>query len=142
MPRPHDAHREVTVGGARLVRRLFGNYVFQTMNLGVRFFDQLLLIPLYVFAWGIDLYHDWLVVTAIIFFLSWCGFGIDDYFGNVFLRLASIGDWAALRRQIHIALLIAMLISLTLAVILYGALFALPLTGLLKLSTINEHTAL
>ncbi len=138
----NDAPRDVTVGGARLVRRLFGNYLFQTMNLGVRFVDQLLLIPLFMFAWGIDLYHDWLVITAGIFLLSWCTFGIDDYFGNLFLRLASIGDWAELRRQMHIALFVATLISLALGATLYGALLILPLAGVLKLSAMGESTAI
>jgi O-antigen/teichoic acid export membrane protein len=130
------------VTGAQLARRLLGNYVFQMLNLGIRLFDQLLLIPLYLLAWGTELYKDWLVLTAVVLFLNTCSFGIDDYFSNRFIRAVSTGDAAAMRRQVRVGLCVATMISVAIMVLVYAGLLTLDVTRLLGLSAMGEHTAI
>jgi O-antigen/teichoic acid export membrane protein len=115
----------VAVSGRPLARRLFGNYLLQLVNLGLRLLDQLLLIPLYIFAWGTDLYRDWLVLTALIWFLNSCSFGTEEYFSNVFLRSAAAGDHVTLTRQIRIGLFISSMIS----VLVLTSVYVILLTG-------------
>jgi O-antigen/teichoic acid export membrane protein len=124
-----------------LARRLFGNYVFQSVNWGIRLFEQLLLIPLFIHAWGTELYKDWLVVSSVVFFLGWCTFGIDDYFGNNLLRLASIGDHAGFKRELKAALFVACIISLGVSVLLYCSLLFIPIAKVLSLSAMDARTA-
>jgi O-antigen/teichoic acid export membrane protein len=128
--------------GSRLARRLFSNYVFQSMNLGIRLFEQLLLTPLYLYAWGTDLYKDWLIIWALVTFFMWCNFGIEDYFGNVFLRLAAIGDHHALRRQIRIGLFVSYAITLIVMVALYGTILLVPIHNLLGIEALDRHRTL
>jgi O-antigen/teichoic acid export membrane protein len=139
---PDGRMASASVTGARLARRLFGNYLFQMVNLGIRMFDQLLLIPLYLLAWGTELYKDWLVLMAVVLFLYTCSFGIEDYFSNRFLRAVSTGDTAALRRQVRVGMLIASAISAAILLLAYVAIVTLDLKRLLGLSAMSEHTAI
>jgi O-antigen/teichoic acid export membrane protein len=128
--------------GTRLARRLFSNYVFQTMNWGVRLVEQLVLIPLYIYAWGPIYYKDWIVLYALVAFLCWCTLGTDEYFGNLFLRDVSVGDFAALKRRMKIGLFTALCVTGLIFALLYGALFVGDLRRLLGLSLMDEGTAL
>lgn len=135
-------HRGASVRGARLVQRLFSNYAFQTMNWGVRLVEQLLLIPLYIYAWGPVYYKDWIIVFAVVAFLGWCTLGIDEYFGNQFLHSVSTGDRAALRRQTRLSLFVALCVTVLVFALFYGALAIVDLHRLLGLSAMDERTAL
>lgn len=131
-----------TARGARLMRRLFSNYIFQMMNWGVRLVEQLVLIPLYIYAWGPIFYKDWIVLYALVGFLGWCTLGTDEYFGNMFLRDVSVGDFGALRQRVRMGLFAALVVTLLIFASLYGALAAGDLRRLLGLSVMDERTAL
>ena len=124
-----------------LARRLFGNYVLQVMNLGIRLIDQLLLIPLFIFAWGTELYRDWLVLTALVWFLYSFSFGVEDYFSNIFLQAAAKGDRAALERQVKIGLFISSLIAVTVLASLYCAAGLVGVSRLLGMTAMDGQTA-
>jgi O-antigen/teichoic acid export membrane protein len=130
-----------SLSGTRLARRLFGNYLLQVVNLGLRLLDQLLLIPLYILAWGADLYRDWLVLTAVVWFLNSCSFGLEEYFGNVFLRSAASGDHATLARQVRIGLFVSSLISLLVLAIVYGLLLTGGISRLFGFASIGDREA-
>ena len=139
---PATTDNVTSARGARLARRLFSNYVFQTMNWGVRLVEQLVLIPLYIYAWGPIFYKDWIVLYALVAFLGWCTLGTDEYFGNLFLRDVSVGDFAALKRRMRTGLFCALCVTGLIFALLYGALFVGNLRRLLGLSVMDEGTAL
>jgi O-antigen/teichoic acid export membrane protein len=138
---PDPTMSRARASGRRLARRLLSNYALQIVNLGIRLFDQLLFVPLYLAAWGTDLYRDWLVVTAITSFLGTCSFGIDGYFANRFIHAVSTGDAAALRHHMRVALFVSSAISLVLLALLYATLLLVNVSGLLGLSAMGEHNA-
>lgn len=129
------------VHGARLAQRLFSNYAFQTMNWGVRLIEQLVLIPLYLYAWGAVYYKDWIIIFAIVSFLGWCTLGTDEYFSNLFLRAASRGDREALRRLLRVGLFVAMCVTLLVMIVLYVGIFAFDIERLLDLDAIGGASA-
>jgi O-antigen/teichoic acid export membrane protein len=112
------------------------------MNWGVRLVEQLVLIPLYIYAWGPIYYKDWIVLYALVAFLGWCTLGTDDYFGNLFLRDVSLGDYAGLRRRVRTGLFAALCVTLLICALLYGMLVFGDLKRLLGLSVMDERTAL
>lgn len=130
-----------TVRGPRLAIRLVSNYVFQTMNWGIRLFEQLLLIPLYILAWGTELYRDWLLLFSVMAFLNLCSFGVDDYFGNVFLRSAATGDRAGLIRHLRVGLFVSLVITVGMLGLAGLMAIAVPLHRVLGLSAMDERTA-
>ncbi len=131
-----------TARGARLARRLFSNYAFQTMNWGVRLIEQLVLIPLYFYAWGAVYYKDWIIVFAVVAFLGWCTLGTDEYFGNLFLHSVSTGNRAALKRQVRLGLFAALCVTLLVFAVLCGTLATTDVVHLLGLSAMDRRTAL
>ncbi|HWI28732.1 MAG TPA: hypothetical protein VN668_17280 [Stellaceae bacterium] len=130
-----------TVTGRRLARRLLGNYALQIVNLGIRLFDQLLLIPLYLLAWGTELYKDYLVLAAISWFLTTCTFGTDDYFASRFIHDVSTGNATALRRHVRTGLFVSSAISVVILSLLYVLVSCVDLTRLLGLHAMSEHDA-
>jgi O-antigen/teichoic acid export membrane protein len=142
-PGMDNATTSVTnVHGSRLALRLLSNYVFQSMNWGIRLFEQLLLIPLYIFAWGTELYRDWLILFAVVVFLNWCNFGVDDYFGNIFLRSAATGDRNGLRRQVRLGLFVTLVITAVILVAVYGTLLTTTPAEWLGLTAMSESTVM
>lgn len=129
-----------SVRGIRLARRLFGNYLFLLMNLGFRVLEQFLLIPLFLYAWGTELYKDWLIVSAIAFLLNSLTFGTDEYFGNTLLRYVSAGNVRDARRQAAIGLFVGCLISLAVMTLVYTVLFTTNIASALGLSAMGERT--
>jgi O-antigen/teichoic acid export membrane protein len=127
---------------APLRQRLFSNYVFQSMNLGIRLFEQFLLIPLYIFAWGTELYKDWLVLFALVVFFNFCDFGIDDFFGNMFLRAVATGDQCSLERHVRVGLFAALSVTAVMLAAIIAMFLLVPVDHVLGLSAMDERTAM
>src|SRR6202034_526840 len=134
--------RGTAATGTRLARRLFSNYIFQTMNWGVPLVEQLVLIPLYIYAWGPIDYKDWIVLYALVAFLGWCTLGTDEYFGNLFLRDVSVGDFAALRRRVHTGLFVSLCVTVLIFALLYAAMYLGDVREILGLSAMDGRSAL
>jgi O-antigen/teichoic acid export membrane protein len=112
------------------------------MNWGVRLVEQLVLIPLYIYAWGPIFYKDWIVLYALVAFLGWCTLGTDDYFGNLFLHDVSAGDFAALKRRVKTGLFAALCVTGLIFALIAGTLLFGDLRHLLGLSLMDEGTAI
>src|SRR5258708_5733675 len=93
-------------------RRLAVNYFFQLLNQLVRICEQLLLVPLYLAAWGTEVYKDWVVLYAIMTFLTSCNFGTETYFGNRFIEFVARGDREAFRRELMTAMFCTLAVGL------------------------------
>ena len=84
-------------------RRLAVNYFFQLLNQLVRICGTRL-VPLFLSARGPDIYKDWVVLYAIMIFLTSCNFGTETYFGNRFIEFVARNDRAAFRRELMTSL--------------------------------------
>jgi O-antigen/teichoic acid export membrane protein len=123
-----------------LGRRLFTNYTFQLLNQAIRIGEQILLVPLFIAAWGADLYRDWIEIYAIVGFAILCNFGLESYFGNLFLRNAARGDDRAVERQLAISLLCALVIGSALALTVAAGAFAFDLRSILHIGSLDAGT--
>jgi O-antigen/teichoic acid export membrane protein len=101
-------------------RRLAVNYFFQLLNQLVRICEQLLLVPLFLSAWGTDIYKDWVVLYAIMVFLTSCNFGTETYFGNRFIDFVARNDREAFRRE----LMTSLFCTLAVGALVLGASYA------------------
>ena len=124
----------------KLGRRLFSNYIFQLLNQMIRICEQILLVPLFLKAWGPDLYKDWILIYAIVAFLTSCNFGTEYYFGNLFLRDVAMRDGRMLDRNLRVGLFCALAISAALLVLAFGTMFAFDLTHLLTFVSMDRAT--
>jgi hypothetical protein len=110
------------------------------LNQGIRIGEQLLLIPLFIKIWGQDLYKDWILIFSLTSFVMTCNFGIEAYFGNLFLSYITQKDIAAFRRSLHTALFCALAISAGLLAVFYGGIAAVDVSGVLRITAMDRHT--
>lgn len=67
------------------------NIVANFFGIGVKLFNQLLLVPFYISFWNIDLYGDWIVISAISSFFSMSDIGLNSVTSNQF-TISYAGD--------------------------------------------------
>jgi O-antigen/teichoic acid export membrane protein len=70
-----------------LHRRLAFGFGAQALTLVVLMIERIIMVPLYLAAWGVALYEDWLFLGAIAGFLRLLDLGMEWHFGNA-LRLS------------------------------------------------------
>ena len=121
-------------------RRLAVNYFFQLLNQLVRICEQLLLVPLYLAAWGTEVYKDWVVLYAIMTFLTSCNFGTETYFGNRFIEFVARGDREAFRRELMTAMFCTLAVGLLVLAAAYALLFGYGPGGILPSSGLSAAT--
>jgi O-antigen/teichoic acid export membrane protein len=85
--------------GARLMRSLSAQMASQ----GVRIVQQILLVPFFLRAWGIDLYNDWLLMVAAAGILSILDGGMQPYFSGLLQERMVRNETAAYRRAVRVA---------------------------------------
>ena len=60
------------------------NIIANFFKIFVLLVNQILLIPLYLKYWGIDMYADWIVITAIVGFFTMSDAGLNNATNNRF----------------------------------------------------------
>lgn len=80
-----------------VVRRIILSSGAKGASLVIRTFEQLLLIPILIAAWGVELYGEWLLLSAVPVYLSISDFGFVDAGSNELSRRSENGLTAAVR---------------------------------------------
>ena len=60
------------------------NLIANIFGVGIQLINQVILIPLYLIYWPIDLYSDWIVITALSAFFSMSDMGLNSVTQNQF----------------------------------------------------------
>lgn len=75
-----------------LKRNIIGNGLANLLQKLVRVFDQLLLVPFFISAWGAAYYGEWLTLTIIPSVLSFADLGFGTAAANSFVLAYTSGD--------------------------------------------------
>jgi len=109
-----------------IAARLISGTTASWMRMGVIMVSQLVLVPLYLNYWTVDMYGIWLAITALVTVMTLIDLGHQNYLGYEFLRLANTNKkdlasnlWSGVGAGILIGLL---QIFIILGFILSGAL--------------------
>ena len=99
---------DVAGGGlaARLARGIAANVLGQVLGLATR----LLLVPLFLATWGVDVYGDWLLLTSLVAYLSIADLGAQLYIVNRATQEHARHNLVALRRVIHSGLVLFLVV--------------------------------
>src|SRR5690606_18736366 len=103
----------------------------------VLFGQQFLLVPIFLYFWGADLYRDWLVILSTVGFLSLLDFGLQPYYSNLLLLSWSRGAREEFRRALHHGLALYLMMAAVILPILFLAAYLLPWSGILGLETLG-----
>ncbi len=73
----------------------------QMASQGLRIVQQILLVPFFLRAWGVDLYNDWLLMAAAAGILSILDGGMQPYFSRLLQERMVRNEVAAYRRAVR-----------------------------------------
>lgn len=61
------------------------NYATNSIGLGLRFLEQIVMVPLFISFWGVAKYADWILITAFSSFFSMADMGLNSVATNEFV---------------------------------------------------------
>jgi len=97
--------------------------------------QAILLVPLFLRAWGSDGYGHWITLTTLVSYLSLLDFGAQNYIGNLLAARHARGQDVAFRKGLSEGVSFFVCLGLAVSVVLLISLlvaFKVPLPGLAR----------
>jgi len=125
-----DISRRVTIGSLAVI-----------MGQGINILRQVLLVPLFLWAWGAQLYGEWLALYAVVAYLSILDFGMQMYVVNRLNQCYSVNRLSDYNRVLHSALVLYLSIAAVAGVSLASVTFNVPIEQWLNFKFMNHTVA-
>jgi len=97
----------------RLFRGIGANFLGQIINIASR----IVLVPLFLLAWGADIYGEWLLLSSMVAYLSLTEMGAQLYIVNRMTQAYAQRDYDQFRKILHTGLALFLIIPLAVFVI-------------------------
>jgi O-antigen/teichoic acid export membrane protein len=97
----------------RLLKGIGANFLGQFINLASRF----LLVPLFLLAWGANIYGEWLLLSSMVAYLTLTDMGGATYIGNRMTQAFAHRDPELFRRILHTGLALFLAIPLVVFIV-------------------------
>lgn len=127
-------------GVAAIRRRLISGLGAQSFVQLLRVAIQFVTVPLFIHAWGSELFQDWIVISAVTGFLAVLDLGTQTYFGNQLMYFWSRGASQEFLHTLRIALGSYLVISLSAVFILGPIAIAVDWHAVLGLHAVSQNT--
>ena len=118
-----------------VLKNLLGNFY----GIGVNLFSQIVLVPFFISHWGIDLYGDWIALTAISSFFSMSDIGLNTVTSHAYSIAYNNGN--VKKCESLLANNMVLILSMWLLVTIIGFLFVMlfDLQSFLNLRVISSQ---
>jgi O-antigen/teichoic acid export membrane protein len=117
-----------------MIKRLFqgigANFLGQLINLASR----ILLVPLFLLAWGANIYGEWLLLSSMVAYLSLTEMGAQLYIVNRMTQAYAQRDNDQFCRILHTGLALFLIIPLAVFIIFIGVIFFFNPASLLHIT--------
>lgn len=120
----------------RICKGIGANFLGQIINIAAR----ILLVPLFLLAWGADVYGEWLLLSSMVAYLGLTDMGGAVYIGNRMTQAFAHRDAELLRKILHTGLLLFLLLPLVVLVIFITLIFFFNPAGFLHISLTSHRT--
>ena len=114
----------------RLIQGIGANFLGQFINL----LSRVLLVPLFLTAWGAEIYGEWLLLSSIVAYLSLTDLGGQLYIVNRLTQAYAQEDLGLFRKILHTGLGLFLIIPLVAFAGFVGVIFWFPPGSLLQIS--------
>lgn len=131
----HDGQAAKPGRVGRLTRGTLATLLSQLINTC----GQVLVVPVFLFYWGEQLYGEWLTLFACVAYVSILDIGMQMYAVNRLTQCYTRGETAEYIRVLHSAFFLSLVISSSALVVLTISLAMLPLEKWFNF-TITDHT--
>lgn len=119
----------------RMVKGLVATFLGRLINLASR----ILLVPLFLKAWGVNVYGEWLLLTSITAYLSLTDFGGQLYIVNRLTQAYAHNDIPLFRKVLHTGMALFLILPFMAFVTFITLVLLIPPELLLPISK-TEHT--
>ncbi|MDR3261516.1 MAG: hypothetical protein LBT78_06740, partial [Tannerella sp.] len=115
------------------------NYAANMVGIGIRFLEQIVMVPLFIVVWGVDKYADWILITAFSSFFTMADMGLNK---------ASMNEFVIKYQQKEYDICLKLLINTFVYIIMVGSIIVLSailisftggFKGLLAVSVFSEY---
>lgn len=103
---------------SKLRRRAWEAIVSVVFSRFIRTGEQFILVPIYLTAWGVDIYGEWLTLTAITAFLSFTNLGLGQAAASEIVMAIGAGDRERAQRAFSSCVFMLAVIGLVVIVVL------------------------
>jgi O-antigen/teichoic acid export membrane protein len=103
-----------------IVSRLGLGIGSSALSQSINALQAIALVPLFLAAWGNNLYGQWLALSSLTSYLSLLDFGGQTFVGNLLAMSAARGDWSEFRRTLSRAVSLFLFLSTAALVLLVG----------------------
>jgi len=122
----------------RLCQGIGANFLGQIINI----VSRILLVPLFLLAWGADIYGEWLLLSSMVAYLSLTEMGAQLYIVNRMTQAFAHRDDESFRKILHTGLLLFLLIPAVVLVIFITVIFFFNPATLLHISLTSHRTVM
>jgi O-antigen/teichoic acid export membrane protein len=120
----------------RLFKGIGANFLGQIINIASR----ILLVPLFLLAWGADIYGEWLLLSSMVAYLALTDMGGAVYIGNRMTQAFAHRDTQLFRKILHTGLLLFIVIPLVVFSIFIAVIFFFNPASFLNISLTSHRT--
>jgi O-antigen/teichoic acid export membrane protein len=103
----------------RLLQGIGANFLGQIINLASRF----LLVPLFLLAWGANIYGEWLLLSSMVAYLTLTDMGGATFIGNRMTQAFAHRDYDLFRKILHTGLALFLAIPLVVFIVFITLIF-------------------
>jgi O-antigen/teichoic acid export membrane protein len=119
----------------RLIQGIGANFLSQIINLASR----VLLVPLFLTAWGVKVYGEWLLLTSMVAYLSLTDLGGQLYLVNRLTQAHALGDLPQFRKTLHTGLALFLILPLAVFLGFLGLMLVFPPGSLLQITITSRQ---
>lgn len=114
------------------------NILANLLGIGVNLLNQIVLVPIFLTYWGVDLYSDWIIISALTSFFIISDIGINSTIQNRFAIEYTKGNSELCNALIICNLIIVSLIFTIIAILCVAFLSIFNITDVLSISTLSK----
>ncbi|MFX0208320.1 MAG: hypothetical protein ACFFDT_20215 [Candidatus Hodarchaeota archaeon] len=123
----------------RIIRRLTLGSIAVFMGQGINILGQILVVPLFLWAWGPQLYGEWLALYAVVAYFSLLDFGMQAYVINRLNQCYSVGQLKDYSCILHSALVLYLSVAIVAVSLTTAALSLAPVEQWLNFKLMDHQ---
>ena len=136
LPRNQAQRRKAMDSGTK--KRLALGFLSGTFNRIAASVTQLIQVPVLLHFWGLARYGEWLILSGVPVYLSFSSIGFGNVAGNEMSMLVGAGDRKGALRVFQSCWWMISLVCCVTIGVMCGVLYLVPVTHLLKLTTLSD----
>ncbi len=119
----------------RLCQGIGANFLGQIINI----VSRIVLVPLFLLAWGADIYGEWLLLSSMVAYLSLTDMGGASYIGNRMTQAYASRDDVLFRKILHTGLVLFLTLPLAVFIIFIVGISWFNLTSFLHITQTSHR---